>query len=89
MERTRLAIVPTYLLLCLLGGGASAAGFLANMGLQLLAIMLLFGALAVTRPTPLPSAARIPTVLTLLILALIAVQLVPLAPSIWITFPGA
>ena len=54
----RLGLVPVYLLLCLLLGGASAAGYWANMLLQLLAIPILFWAAVAERSTPMARPAR-------------------------------
>jgi O-antigen ligase len=88
IHRLRLAVVPAYLLLCLLLGGASAAGFWANMALQLLAVPIIFWALVVDRQTPMPAAARRLVLLLLLALALGALHLVPLPPAIWTKLPG-
>ena len=41
MHHLRIALVPAFLLLCLVLGGASAAGIWSNMLLQLLAIPLI------------------------------------------------
>src|SRR3546814_1686581 len=49
MERVREGLVPAYLLLCLILGGASAAGLWANMLLQLLAIPIILWSL-LSRP---------------------------------------
>jgi O-antigen ligase len=88
MHRLRLGIAPAYLLLALLLGGASAAGFWANMILQLLAIPIIFWAVVAERATPASSPSRQLIVLLLLMLAVIAVQLVPLPPSVWTSLPG-
>ena len=87
-HKIRLAAIPVYLFLCLLLGGASAAGFWANMLLQLIAIGLLFWAAAANRSAPLPSAARQLLVLVALAAALVLAQLVPLPPSVWTALPG-
>ena len=84
----RLAIVPAYLLLCLLLGGASAAGHWANMVLQLLAIPIIFRAFLVRRATPMPAPARQLIFGLILLLLLVIVQLVPLPPSLWTSLPG-
>jgi O-antigen ligase len=84
----RLGTVPAYLLLCLLLGGASAAGFWANMALQLLAIPLLFWAVTIDRSTPMARPARQIVWLLLLSIGLIAVQLIPLPPSLWTALAG-
>ena len=49
MRHIRAVVIPSYLILVLLLGGASAAGFRANMLLQLMAIPII--AWAVLRPT--------------------------------------
>ena len=41
----RVALVPLYLFLCLIFGGASAAGYWANLFLQLIGLVLIFWAL--------------------------------------------
>lgn len=84
----RTGIAPTFLLLCLLLGGASAAGFAANMVLQLLALPIIVWACLARRATPMPRASRQLMLIALLIVVLIAVQLVPLPPSIWTSLPG-
>ncbi|HEV2866167.1 MAG TPA: O-antigen ligase family protein [Allosphingosinicella sp.] len=81
-------LLPFYLLLCLLLGGASAAGLLANVLLQLLAIGMLFAALIV-KPRIAPTrAGRRLLILLGLMAAVIAVQLVPLPPGLWTSLPG-
>lgn len=84
----RIAIVPAFLLLCLVLGGASAAGFWPNMGLQLAAILIIFWSLIVRRNTPIAPAGRQLLVLTALMLLVPLLQLVPLPPSIWTALPG-
>jgi O-antigen ligase len=84
----RLGVVPAYLLLCLMLGGASAGGFWANMILQLLAIPIILWSLLVRRSAPMSSAARQLLVLLVLMLLLIGLQLVPLPPSVWTELPG-
>lgn len=87
-HHVRLGIVPAYLLLCLLLGGASAAGFWANMALQLLALPLLFWAVTIDRSMPMARPARQIVVVLLLGVALVGLQLVPLPPSLWTALPG-
>jgi O-antigen ligase len=88
MHALRLSLAPLYLLLCLILGGASAAGIWANMLLQLLALPLIAGALLSTPSTPLPAPGRQLIALLLMLVAVIALQLVPLPPSIWTALPG-
>jgi O-antigen ligase len=88
IHRLRLALVPAFLLLCLLFGGASAAGWWSNLGLQLGGLLLLFYAAAVRRGTPLSAASGQALWLALLLAALLLVQLVPLPPAVWTQLPG-
>jgi O-antigen ligase len=82
------AIVPAYLALCLLLGGASAAGFFANMVLQMLALPIIGWALIERRATPMPSASRQLLILLVLLILVILIQLIPLPPAIWASLPG-
>ena len=76
------AAAPLYLCLCLILGG-SAQGIFANMILQLLGLGLLAWAAMMPRPDVPSGAERQLYALILLSLALVAIQLVPLPPSIW------
>lgn len=84
----RHAVAPAYLLACLLLGGASAAGIIANLFLQLAAIPLIGWALwrllqgAPVRPI------RPPLAILAMIVAVMLVSLVPLPPSLWTLLPG-
>jgi len=84
----RHAIVPGYLLLCLLLGGASAAGYWANLALQLLALPIIFAAMTARGRPATPAGVRQGDILLLLVLLLIALQLVPLPPFLWTHLPG-
>ena len=84
----RVAVIPLYLLLCLVLGGASGGGILINMVLQLLAIPLILWSLLARRGSPLPSAGRQLLVLLFLGVLLVLLQLVPLPPSVWTQLPG-
>ncbi|HEY0014610.1 MAG TPA: O-antigen ligase family protein [Allosphingosinicella sp.] len=84
----RHALVPGYLLLCLLLGGASAAGIWGNMLLQLLALPIIAAAALASPTTPIPAPGRQLVALLLAAVAVVAMQLVPLPPSIWTTIPG-
>lgn len=84
----RHAIVPVYLLACLVLGGASAAGFIANLVLQLAALPLIGWAtwqMLQTRPQ---AQIRAPLALLGLIVLLAVLQLVPLPPAVWTHLPG-
>jgi O-antigen ligase len=84
----RVGIVPVFLFLCLILGGASAAGYWANMALQLIAIPIIAWSLLIRRSTPMSSSSRTLTWLLVLMLLLIGFQLVPLPPAIWTALPG-
>lgn len=84
----RHALVPTYLVACLLLGGASAAGFAANLCLQLAALPIICAALWVLVMDPPPQIKTTPLILSGLIVVVMALQLVPLPPSIWTRLPG-
>lgn len=88
--RTRLAsgLLGAYFFLCLTLGGASAAGLLANVFLQFLAVAMIFVAL-ILRPSAPPTRAGTRLLILLgLTVAVISVQLVPLPPAIWTALPG-
>ena len=87
-QSLRPAVVPVFLVLCLTFGGASAAGYFANMLLQLLALMVIAWALIERRATPVPRAGRQLLGFAVAVLALIIVQLIPVPPSVWTNFPG-
>jgi O-antigen ligase len=88
MHGARAAAVPSYLLLCLLLGGASAAGGWANLTLQLTGLGLIFWSLAARRATPVSAAGRSGIAIILLLLALLAIEIVPLPPALWTHLPG-
>jgi hypothetical protein len=73
-------LLVAFLLLCLLLGGASAAGLWLNVLLQLLATLMIFAAVAFGR-TPLTRAGKRLLLLLLLLAAIILVQLAPLPPA--------
>src|SRR5262245_35748318 len=77
-----------FVLACLVLGGATTVGFLSDVVLQLLAIPLLLASF--WRYLNLPSAERPRGVLALsvMVIAVPALQLVPLPPSLWSSLPG-
>ena len=84
----RHGIVPAYLLLCLLLGGASAAGFIANLVLQIVALPLIGWAVwHLLQAGPAPQL-RSAVILLSLLVALALLQLVPLPPALWTHLPG-
>ncbi|MFS2109170.1 O-antigen ligase family protein [Sphingomonas sp. Sphisp140] len=84
----RQAIIPGYLVFSLLLGGASAAGYMANMLLQLVAVALLLFAFGTPRGSPFPPPARQLMTLLILLFAIFVIQLVPLPPALWTALPG-
>jgi O-antigen ligase len=81
-------VVPVYLLACLVLGGASAAGFIANLLLQITALPLIGWSLwQLIRSKP-ASQIRAPLGLLALLVVIALLQLVPLPPSVWTLLPG-
>lgn len=84
----RHAIVPAYLAACLLLGGASAAGYVANLMLQLAALPLIgWGVWQLLQTGPAPQV-RSAVILLGLFVGVALLQLVPLPPDIWTMLPG-
>lgn len=81
-------LAPAYLLLCLLLGGASAAGFLANGALQLIGILCILVVVLSGALPELRRDARIPLALIGACAALLLFELVPLPPLLWEHLPG-
>lgn len=82
------ALLCAYLTLCLVLGGASAAGLWSNLLLQLLAVAMIFIALIV-RPSQSPTRAGTRLMVLLgLVFGVVAVQLLPLPPALWTLLPG-
>ena len=76
-----------YLSLCIVLGGASSAGLLSNLVLQLMALAIL--AFALTRDVPpISGAARTPAALLAVWAAVLVVQIIPLPPGLWSLLPG-
>lgn len=75
------AVAPAYLLACLILGG-SAQGIWQNMVLQLAGLAILAWA-AASGEEPLPKSARLLLLILLAGLATVALQLVPLPPTLW------
>ena len=82
------AIAPAYLMLCLILGGASAEGYWVNLILQLLAVPIIAWALLARRKTETPAAARQLLWIAFLTLLVVAIQLIPLPPEMWVNLPG-
>lgn len=83
----RRAVVPAYLLLCLLLGG-SAQGIWQNLVLQLLALALIAWSMVASSPYRVPPPGRTLLVLAGLTISLFAIHLLPLPPSVWTLLPG-
>jgi hypothetical protein len=81
-------LAPLYLLLCLMLGGASAAGHLANGLLQLAALGVIAWLVAAESLPDLPPRARSLLRLAGWATAAVAIQLVPLPPALWSMLPG-
>jgi O-antigen ligase len=86
-SRLREAIAPSYLFLCLLLGG-SAQGIWANMALQLLGLGIITVAIWNPAPEPLGRPAKNLLVIAALAAALVALQMMPLPPSLWQSLGG-
>ena len=88
MTRWHRAVAPVFFVFCLILGGASRAGEGANMLLQLGAIAILGLVFFVENESPIGRPARQLMALLILMVALIAVQLIPLPPALWTSLPG-
>ncbi|QAY77052.1 O-antigen ligase [Sphingosinicella sp. BN140058] len=84
----RVAIVPAYLVLCLVLGGASGGGHWANMVLQLLALPLVAAGVLIRRNTPMASAGKQLMWLVAFSAALVILHLIPLPPALWTSLAG-
>jgi O-antigen ligase len=88
MELVRRSAVPGYLMLCLLLGGASAAGAFANLALQLLGLALLLFAIGTKPQRPTNRAERQLLWIGALTVVLVLLHLAPLPPTVWSSLPG-
>lgn len=80
--------VPAFLIACLLLGGASAAGHMANLMLQLAAIVMIYFALFWHRRGPIPAPSRQLLVMAALFVGIFLIQVIPLPPFLWTMLPG-
>ncbi|MGB3795503.1 MAG: O-antigen ligase family protein [Alteraurantiacibacter sp.] len=80
--------VPIFLALCLILGGASAAGFAANLGLQLLGLTIGLIAVITVRPAGVPQADRFLRWLAILLAMIVCLQFIPLPQGFWMALPG-
>lgn len=83
----RSAVVPAYLLLCIVLGG-SVQGYWGVAILQILAIVIIGWSLLAREPVRLPGAAKALFAIAGLTVVLAGVQLVPLPPAVWTALPG-
>lgn len=87
-RRFRLALVPLFVALCLLLGGASAEGYWANMILQLLGIVIIVWSLAAKQQSQVSTHGRQLLGLAVALSLYIALQLLPLPGALWTGLPG-
>jgi len=88
IERARQTVIPAYVGLCLVLGGSSAAGILANLLLQLLAIPIICWAILTQAVEPPTRPERQLLILCGLTILTVLLQLIPLPPEIWTALPG-
>lgn len=81
-------LAPAYLALCLLLGGASAAGFLANGMLQFLGLICILLVVLTSSVPVLRGNARLLLILLGAAAALLVFELIPLPPFLWSILPG-
>lgn len=83
----RSAVVPAYLLLCIVLGG-SVQGVWGMATLQLLALTVIGWSLLIREPLRLSGPAKALFVIAGLTVLLVFIQLVPLPPAVWSALPG-
>lgn len=83
----RAAVIPAYVLLCIVLGG-SVQGVWGNLALQLLAIAIIAWSILAPQPIRVPPAAKALFGIIGLAVLLIIVQLIPLPPALWTAIPG-
>ena len=81
-------VAPVFLALCLILGGASAAGFAANLGLQLLGLAIGVAALITAPPQKGARTDRYLPWLAALFGIIICLQFLPLPQMVWTALPG-
>ena len=86
-QAIRSAVLPAYVLLCIVLGG-SVQGVWGVAALQLLAIAIIGWSLLTKDALPLSAAAKALLVIAGLAVLLVVVQLVPLPPAMWTALPG-
>ena len=86
-QALRSAVVPAYILLCIVLGG-SVQGYWGVATLQLLAIAIIGWSLLVREPLRLSRSAKALFGIAGLTILLIVIQLIPLPPGLWSALPG-
>lgn len=86
-DRLRWAVLPFYLLLCVVFGG-STQGIYSTLGLQLLGIALIVWAVGRRAAFALPRDSRMPVWVAAGVALLFVIQLIPLPPALWSALPG-
>lgn len=81
-------LAPFYLLVSLIAGGASAAGFIANGALQLLGLLFSLTVLLSGSVPELQKPARLLLLLVAAMAGLLLLELIPLPPFLWALLPG-
>jgi O-antigen ligase len=84
----RSALAPLYLFACLIFGG-STQGIWGNMLLQLAGVAIIARAAAAPADAPLPRAAKALLLLAIAAIVVVALQGVPLPPTLWVHGPRA
>ena len=87
LSRGRVLIAPAYLFACLILGG-SAQGIWQNMILQLTGVAIIAWAAAAKSDETLSGAARQLLLLAALAILAVALQMIPLPPSVWTHLGG-
>lgn len=87
MNRIKEAVLPAYLLLCLILGGSSQAIW-GNAILQLLALGILAWAALTREPAPMALDGRRLLLIVAAVMVLVLAQLIPLPPAVWVHLPG-
>lgn len=84
----RAILLPIFVASAIVLGGASAAGALANLLLQLIGIGIAWLTVIAPRRRPFDSGERWLVVIGVAFVALALAQLIPLPPGVWSGFPG-
>jgi O-antigen ligase len=87
MSRAKEAVLPLYLLLCIMLGGSSQAIW-GNALLQLLGLGLLAWAAFTRDPAPITTAGRRLLLIVAIAILVVVAQLIPLPPAVWTGLPG-